>query len=163
MTANAIDVDFYKLQIMVTRKCPYLRSLPLVVLCHSWMKIPDAMAGYLQISSSPVLYVPLVCTSLFGEGGEKRVWRWRPPPPPPSLADIPAGGGFTAIAASGPDPRRPPPPGITGTITVMFLHGTSPCPCLAGVQNCPAQSTDVVDCTAFRSWESRVHLAGQAM
>jgi hypothetical protein len=60
MTRNAIDIDFYKLRLMVTEDCPYLLSLPLVVLCHSWMKIPDAMVGYLQIATSPVLYIPLV-------------------------------------------------------------------------------------------------------
>jgi hypothetical protein len=33
MTDDGVDVDFYKLRISVTQDCPYLLSLPLVVLC----------------------------------------------------------------------------------------------------------------------------------
>jgi hypothetical protein len=81
MTDDGVDVDFYKLRISVTQDCPYLLSLPLVVLCHSWMKIPDAMVGYLQISSSPVMYIPLVRDALSSatESVYVRVFKLMPP------------------------------------------------------------------------------------
>ena len=57
---DAVDVDYYRLQLDVRPTSPYLNNLTNVVLCSRWTAIPDAMQGYLQVASNPMMYTRMV-------------------------------------------------------------------------------------------------------
>ena len=99
MRENPVDVDFFHLRLRVAADCPFLLGIPLVVLCSRWMKIPDAMFGYLQIATTPVLYVPLV------REGRGRLFSVQPPSPRARVGTLRPSSSHTPTRMS---PRPPP-------------------------------------------------------
>ena len=57
---DGVDVDFFRVQVDVRASSPYLNSLSSVALCSRWAPISDAMQGYLQVASSPMMYTRMV-------------------------------------------------------------------------------------------------------
>ena len=111
MRENPVDVDFFHLRLRVAADCPFLLGIPLVVLCSRWMKIPDAMFGYLQIATTPVLYVPLV------REGRGRLFSVQPPSPRARVGTLRPSSSHT------PTRMSPPPAPITwsGCVCVHAL------------------------------------------